>query len=47
MTKIHPSAVIERGAKVHDSVEIGPFCVVGANVELHEGVKLFNHVCVD
>jgi UDP-N-acetylglucosamine acyltransferase len=47
MTKIHPSAVIERGAKVHDSVEVGPFCVVGANVELQEGVKLINHVCVD
>jgi UDP-N-acetylglucosamine acyltransferase len=47
MTKIHPSAVIERGAKVHDSVEVGPFCVVGANVELQEGVKLVNHVCVD
>ncbi len=47
MTKIHPSAVIERGAKVHESVEIGPFCVVGANVVLHENVRLINHVCVD
>lgn len=47
MTKIHPSAVIEKGAKVHESVEVGPFCVVGAKVTLHENVRLINHVCVD
>jgi len=47
MTKIHPSAVVDRGAQIHDSVEVGPFCVVGPNVVLGENVKLINHVCVD
>jgi UDP-N-acetylglucosamine acyltransferase len=47
MTKIHPTAVVDRAAKVHETVEIGPFCVVGPKVTLAEGVRLINHVCVD
>ena len=34
MTAIHESAVVERGAKLGEGVEIGPFCVVGAEVVL-------------
>jgi UDP-N-acetylglucosamine acyltransferase len=47
MTKIHPSAVVDRGAQVHETVEIGPFCVVGSKVVLGKNVRLVNHVCVD
>ena len=47
MPKIHPSSVVDPGAKIHDSVEIGAFCVVGAKVVLGENVRLYNHVCVD
>lgn len=43
-TRIHPSAVIENGARLGHGVEIGPFCVVGANVELGDGVVLKSHV---
>lgn len=43
-TRIHPSAVIENGARIGHGVEIGPFCVVGANVELGDGVVLKSHV---
>ena len=43
---IHPSAVVEDGARIGRDVEIGPFCHVGSNVALGEGVRLVSHVSV-
>jgi UDP-N-acetylglucosamine acyltransferase len=43
---IHPTSVVEAGAKLGAGVKIGPFCIVGADVELGEGVELISHVCV-
>lgn len=45
-TRIHPSAIVEDGARIADGVTIGPFSVVGANVTLGEGVELQSHVVV-
>jgi UDP-N-acetylglucosamine acyltransferase len=45
-SQIHPSAVIEPGAKIGADVSIGPFCYVGAQVTLADGVELKNHVSV-
>ena len=46
MKRIHPSAIVDPGAELADGVEIGPFCVVGANVRLGEGVSLRSHAVV-
>lgn len=46
MTFVHPSAWVEPGATLGTGVEIGPFCHVGAEVALGEGVKLHSHVVV-
>ena len=46
MPQIHPTAIVERGARLADSVSIGPFCHVGAKVDLGEGVELLSHVVV-
>lgn len=46
MKKIAPTAIIEDGARIADNVEIGHFCVVGANVEIGEGSKLHNNVTI-
>jgi UDP-N-acetylglucosamine acyltransferase len=43
---IHPSAIVEDGAKLADGVTIGPFCIVGSDVSLGEGVELASHVVV-
>src|SRR5260221_194065 len=43
---IHPSAVIEAGARIHASAEIGPFCVVGPKVSIWPGTKLIQIVTV-
>lgn len=47
MSKIHPSAVINPNAKIADNVEIGPFCVVGENVTLNNGVILKPNVNIE
>lgn len=44
---IHPTAIIEEGAQVHDSASVGPYCVVGAHVTLSENVTLKSHVVVE
>ena len=46
MPHIHPSAVVEPGARLAQSTKVGPFCCVGAEVELGEGVELVSHVAV-
>lgn len=45
-TFIHPTAVVEPGAKLGDGVSVGPFCHVGANVEIGAGSRLISHASV-
>ena len=47
MAEIHPTAVIDPGAKIGDKVSIGSFCNVGANVVLGDGCRLLSHVVID
>jgi UDP-N-acetylglucosamine acyltransferase len=46
MAEIHPTAIVESSAKLGTRVRVGPYCVVGANVELGDGVDLVSHVVV-
>ena len=43
---VHPSAVIEPGAKIANDVSIGPFSFIGAEVVLHSGVEIKSHVVI-
>ncbi len=43
---VHPTAIIEDGAKVGADVRVGPYCVVGSEVALGDGVELLSHVVV-
>ena len=43
---IHPTAVIDRAARIGCSVRIGPFCVIGPEVEIDTGAELSSHVAV-
>ena len=47
MQNIHPTAIIADGATLGADVTVGPYCVVGANVTLGDGVILYSHVVVD
>lgn len=41
---IHPTAIIDPSAKLHASVEVGPYSIVGADVEIGEGSWIGPHV---
>jgi len=43
---IHPTAIVENGAKLGQGVEIGPFCVVNGRAVLGDGVRLLSHVVI-
>lgn len=45
--QIHPTAIVEGGARIGPNVKIGPFSLVGADVQLEEGVELKSHVVVE
>jgi UDP-N-acetylglucosamine acyltransferase len=44
MTRVHPSAVIEKGALLDHDVTVGAFCVIGANVKVAGGTVIGPHV---
>ena len=47
MPDIHPTAIVAEGARIASSAVIGPYCIVGPNVTLDEGVRLMSHVVID
>jgi len=46
MANIHPTAVIENGAQIADSAEIGAFCYVSAGAKIGEKVRLLPRVTI-
>ena len=47
MPDIHPTAVVDGGAHIGANVTVGPYSIVGAEVELADGVTVMSHVVVD
>lgn len=45
-TTVHPTAIIEDGARIGAACKIGPYCVVGPDVALGDGCELISHVVV-
>ncbi|MDG2424028.1 MAG: acyl-ACP--UDP-N-acetylglucosamine O-acyltransferase [Phycisphaerales bacterium] len=46
MANIHDTAIIDPAAKISDSASIGPYCVIGPDVEIGSGTTLLNHVTI-
>ena len=44
---VHPTAVVEDGARIGADVRIGPFCVIGPEVRIGDGCILHSHVCIE
>jgi UDP-N-acetylglucosamine acyltransferase len=44
---VHPTAIVDPGARIASTAEIGPYCVVGAEVEIGAGTRLMAHVYVE
>ena len=47
MTKTHPTAIVEPGAVIHDSAEIGAYSIIGANVVIGARTRVGPHVVID
>ncbi len=43
---IHPTAIIDPTARIPGSCSVGPYCVLGADVELGESCELMSHVVI-
>ena len=44
---IHPTAIIERGARLGANVAVGAYSIVGAQVEVGEGTVIAPHVVIE
>ncbi len=45
-SKVHPTAIVESGARLGDDVEVGPYAVIGPHVELGNRVQVGAHAVV-
>jgi len=43
MTRIHPTAVVDAGAELHETVEVGPFTVIEAGVTIGADTRIGPH----
>ena len=43
---IHPSSIVDPAARLGAGVRIGPFCVIGPDVTLADGVEVKSHAVV-
>jgi len=41
---VHPTAIVEPGARIHPTAQIGPFVIVETDVEIGEGCVIDSHV---
>lgn len=46
MSVVHQTAIIEDGAKIGEDVTIGPYSIIGGEVELGNGVEIISHAVV-
>ncbi|MCC7308191.1 MAG: acyl-ACP--UDP-N-acetylglucosamine O-acyltransferase, partial [Acidobacteria bacterium] len=44
---IHETAIVPSAARIGKDCHVGPYCIVGENVSLADGVRLESHVVVD
>ena len=44
---IHPQSIVDPSAKIADDVSIGPFTVIGADVEIDSGTNIASHVVIN
>lgn len=46
-TRVHPTALVARGAELADDVEIGPYAIVGEHVRIGAGTRVGPHALID
>ena len=46
-SRVHSTAIIDAAAVLHETVEVGPYAVIGAGVEIGEGCQIESHVVLN
>ena len=44
---IHPTAIVDPRAQIAESAEIGPYCIIGAEVEIGARTRLMAHLYIE
>ena len=44
---VHPSAIVDPRAHIAETAEIGPYCIIGSEVEIGAGTRLMAHVYME
>ncbi len=44
---VHPSAIVDPSVRIADTACVGPYCVIGPEVEIGAGTRLMAHVYVE
>ena len=44
---IHPTAIVAESARIANDAEVGPFCVIGEEVEIGARTKITSHVVIN
>lgn len=44
---IHPTAVVSPTAELGRNVSVGPYCIIGDDVILHDGVRVMSHCVIE
>lgn len=47
MAQVHPTAVVHPRAQLHETVEVGPFCIIGEKVTIGAGSQVGPHAVID
>jgi len=47
MAQVHPTAVVHPGARLHETVEVGPYSVIGEKVTIGAGTRVAPHVVIE
>ncbi len=45
--KIHPTAIIDKKAKLGENVAVGPYAIIGPNVKIGSGTSVGGHCVID
>ncbi len=47
MTRIHPTAIVDPGAQLDSTVEVGPYSIIGPHVSIDAGTVVGPHVVIE
>lgn len=47
MTRVHATAIVDRAAELHETVQVGPYAVIGAGVRIGEGSSVGAHAVIE